>query len=236
MVLLEQMCDRPFWIARKEPSKADVHNQNAEETTTLQGLGISLWQLSSSKPNTATMTTVKPPKKDDESSVWKVVVLLIAVLGTAFLLYKQDPYTNAILTKEKKASDAAAAALRGKVGQEVKVMEVAKTDGTLESRTIVLELSQLNNNAKGEIKIQTKPDWAPLGVAQFHKLVDQGFYNDARFFRVGKFNNPQCTGMDLNSGKACFHDANALVVAKSLILWFNLGLVALLGNSHVKAQ
>lgn len=126
------------------------------------------------------MVEVKPPKKD-ESNVWKVVFLLVGVLGTAFLLYKQDPYTHAILVKEKKAADAG---LRRSSGGEVKVAEVAKKDDPLEGRTFIFELAQLDGVPDGQIKIQTHPEWAPLGVQQFHKLVDSSYYKENRFFRV----------------------------------------------------
>jgi cyclophilin family peptidyl-prolyl cis-trans isomerase len=127
------------------------------------------------------MTTVKPPKKEDQSPVWKVVVLLAAVLGTAFLLYKQDPYTNALLVKEKKAADPV---LRRAAAQDVKLPEIAKKDDPNEGRTFIFELAQLDGVGEGQIKIQTHPEWAPLGVQQFHKLVDSGFYKENRFFRV----------------------------------------------------
>jgi peptidyl-prolyl cis-trans isomerase A (cyclophilin A) len=37
---------------------------------------------------------------------------------------------------------------------------------------------------KGEFAIEVNPSWAPNGAARFRELVDAGFYNDARFFRV----------------------------------------------------
>ena len=36
----------------------------------------------------------------------------------------------------------------------------------------------------GTIKIQTHPEWAPLGVERFHELVETGFWNNCKVFRV----------------------------------------------------
>lgn len=38
--------------------------------------------------------------------------------------------------------------------------------------------------SKGAFTLETHSSWAPNGVARFQELVDQGFYNDVRFFRV----------------------------------------------------
>jgi peptidyl-prolyl cis-trans isomerase A (cyclophilin A) len=38
--------------------------------------------------------------------------------------------------------------------------------------------------SKGNIDIEVHPAWAPKGAARFRELVDIGFYNECRFFRV----------------------------------------------------
>ncbi|MBM81099.1 MAG: peptidylprolyl isomerase [Planctomycetaceae bacterium] len=38
--------------------------------------------------------------------------------------------------------------------------------------------------SKGDVIIKVVPDWSPRGAAQFKELVETGFYDDCRFFRV----------------------------------------------------
>ncbi len=38
--------------------------------------------------------------------------------------------------------------------------------------------------SKGVFAIEVNPAWAPNGAARFRELLDAGFYNEARFFRV----------------------------------------------------
>ena len=39
-------------------------------------------------------------------------------------------------------------------------------------------------SSKGAFTIEVNPSWAPNGAARFRELVEAGFYNDTRFFRV----------------------------------------------------
>lgn len=38
--------------------------------------------------------------------------------------------------------------------------------------------------SKGDFIVEVHPEWAPLGAAQFKEIVEDGVFNDARFFRV----------------------------------------------------
>jgi len=40
------------------------------------------------------------------------------------------------------------------------------------------------NTTKGSFVIKVTRDWAPIGADRFYNLVKNGFYNNARFFRV----------------------------------------------------
>jgi peptidyl-prolyl cis-trans isomerase A (cyclophilin A) len=51
-------------------------------------------------------------------------------------------------------------------------------------RRFTFEVESLNDGAKGKVVIESRPSWAPLGVAHFHELMDAGFYDLAKFFRV----------------------------------------------------
>ncbi|MDA1164033.1 MAG: peptidylprolyl isomerase [Planctomycetota bacterium] len=52
--------------------------------------------------------------------------------------------------------------------------------GGSSDETILVRLE----TSKGNIEIEVHPDWAPRGSARFQELVEIGFYDECRFFRV----------------------------------------------------
>jgi cyclophilin family peptidyl-prolyl cis-trans isomerase len=40
------------------------------------------------------------------------------------------------------------------------------------------------STSKGAVQVEVHPEWAPRAAARFLELVDGGFYDDSRFFRV----------------------------------------------------
>jgi cyclophilin family peptidyl-prolyl cis-trans isomerase len=42
----------------------------------------------------------------------------------------------------------------------------------------------LLETTKGNITVEVKPDWAPIGAERFRQLVESGFFDGAKFFRV----------------------------------------------------
>ncbi|KAL7574523.1 hypothetical protein ACA910_015879 [Epithemia clementina (nom. ined.)] len=89
---------------------------------------------------------------------------------------KMSTNTNESKIKEEKKNSIA------NVGDE--------TSDKLVSKRFVMELgglvkgTELESTSYGRVIIETRPDWAPLGVAHFHELVKDGFYDQCRFFRV----------------------------------------------------
>jgi peptidyl-prolyl cis-trans isomerase A (cyclophilin A) len=52
------------------------------------------------------------------------------------------------------------------------------------NQTAPASYKALFSTSKGDFTIQVTRDWAPKGADRFYNLVKNGFFNDARFFRV----------------------------------------------------
>lgn len=77
--------------------------------------------------------------------------------------------------EEKKAEEAQRAA----AGTNAALLEPEKlNEQAPENYKVVFETT------KGTFVVEVNRDWAPLGADRFYNLVKNGFYNDAKFFRV----------------------------------------------------
>lgn len=63
--------------------------------------------------------------------------------------------------------------------------EIDDLDDPTAPFTVILSVqTDAKKDETSEIVIEVRPDWAPLASSRFKELVELGFYNDARFFRV----------------------------------------------------
>ena len=133
-------------------------------------------------------------RKQQRYSLLKVVLGLVSVLGFAMLLFRSDPFPSVRRasmrhrnqhSKEegRRIIDGSDAASDKSSDQQEKANDEPDEDKG-KGRTFKFHLAGLNDGASGDVVIETRPDWAPLGVNRFHQLVDDHYYDSAKFFRV----------------------------------------------------
>ena len=126
-------------------------------------------QHSTARSNMATIKmTGKKEKQQLYMKIAAVVVLVLVAVG--------------IFTLTGGDNDAAPKTPQVR-SQEVQLTH-QEADTTEEGRLFTFELGNLKDGTTGTVTIRTRPSWAPIGVDQFHKLADSGFFDGCRFFRV----------------------------------------------------
>jgi cyclophilin family peptidyl-prolyl cis-trans isomerase len=125
------------------------------------------------------MTTIRKSRREEERrrSVLKwmwLVLVAVAVLLTVLVVVR--------LNNNNKSSLPAKPQVRTPVIDTQETEEYTAEEG---GRIFQLELGKIDGDSSGgTVILRTKPSWAPLGVEQFHKLMDANFFDECRFFRV----------------------------------------------------
>jgi cyclophilin family peptidyl-prolyl cis-trans isomerase len=139
-----------------------------------------------------------PSRKQQRYSLVKIVGSLALILSFVIFLLQSDPFPgvrkaamrhrrvneNELIDSPRKSGRDFRNDGEGKVVTGVIKEEKKQDVETSKGRTFTFEVSSLTGGKSGEIVIETKPEWAPLGVEQFHTLLDDNFFQDAKFFRV----------------------------------------------------
>jgi cyclophilin family peptidyl-prolyl cis-trans isomerase len=141
-------------------------------------------------------------RKQQRFSLLKIACSLVLICGFVGLLIQNDPFPGVRkaamrqrreneLTKGDEAQrdfrnpqetkDEATTDIKDSKNSDAADSQTDEDDG---SRTYTLELANLKDGKTGNVVIRTNPEWAPLGVQQFHQLMDDSFYTNAKFFRV----------------------------------------------------
>lgn len=123
-------------------------------------------------------------------SLLKTAVGLLLIIGLISVLLHNDPFPSvrrAAMRQRRQAEQQRD--FREPENSENSGSEAEKNVGSKKNpedggRLFTLELESLTDGATGKIVIETKPSWAPLGVQHFHELMDDHFFEQAKFFRV----------------------------------------------------
>lgn len=125
-----------------------------------------------------------PTRKQQRYSLVKIVGTLALISGFVIFLMQNDPFPGvrkAAMRHRRRTEQEVEDKSKIEVGE---IKEEKKEVSASQGRTYVFELANLDGDKTGKIVIETKPEWAPLGVEHLHKLLDDNFYQDAKFFRV----------------------------------------------------
>mmetsp|Transcript_86371 Transcript_86371/g.249471 ORF Transcript_86371/g.249471 Transcript_86371/m.249471 type:complete len:284 (-) Transcript_86371:12-863(-) len=143
------------------------------------------WELRMTQVNKSTVGRPAVTRRMQRYSLLKAAGGLVVIFGLIATLLRNDPFPSvrqqAIrqrrqVEKQRDFRDPEEAA-SGSASEE----EGSDENG---GRIFTLEVESLTGGGKGSVIIQTKPEWAPLGVEHFHELMDDHFYEKAKFFRV----------------------------------------------------
>ena len=137
------------------------------------------------------MAIVKRPLKKSPYRLIRAFVACACSLTLALLLYQIDAFHEKIRQQRKEQHSPQNLLLR----REQEKLKATSDEGEdappdipqhPEHRRFVLTLAGLTGEtSRHQGMMETRGDWAPLGVAHFERLVEEAqFYDDCRIFRV----------------------------------------------------
>jgi cyclophilin family peptidyl-prolyl cis-trans isomerase len=119
-------------------------------------------------------------------------MLLSALSATAFVVQRPTPTPclqlvaaaatppSVMMSAARNTDRRTALGLAGAAACTSTLPKAEAADGN----TVKLSVVSPGGGGEGDVVIELKPEWAPLGVERFKQLVSEGFFDDARFFRV----------------------------------------------------
>jgi cyclophilin family peptidyl-prolyl cis-trans isomerase len=132
-------------------------------------------------------------RKMQRSNLLKTAGALLLILGLIAVLRQNDPFPGVRKAAmrhrretEKQRDFRDPADAESPDAASASEAEEGDAENNLEDggRIFTFELESLTDGGKGKVVIETKPSWAPVGVQHFHELMDDQFYEQAKFFRV----------------------------------------------------